>query len=141
MLVHLAEDVESVAQNLIALEFRLGPVRRALLNFKRIPVAKVVAQAIYRRAEYALGFAFIHFERANLVNQIVEYVAHVHGVQHAKSKINRELQPWLSGCRLDSIAVLEQEHAEAIETGILQRETIFRLIHAEPARTARTRRE
>src|SRR5579872_3070527 len=132
MLVHLAEHVERVPENLVALEFRLCPVRRALFNFKRIPVAQVVTQAIYRLAKYALGFAFIHFEGANLINQIIEHVSQMHGVQHAKSEINRELQPWLSGGRLDSVAVFEQENAEAVETSILQSETIFRLIHAEP---------
>src|ERR1700719_56585 len=123
MLVHLAGYIESVAQNFIALELWLGPVRRELLDLKRIPIPEVIAEPIHRLAEYALSLALRHFERANLVDQVIKYVTQVHGVQHAKSKIDCELQPRLARGCLNSIAVLEQQHAEAIEAGILQRET------------------
>ena len=141
MLVHLAEDVERVAQNLVALEFRLGPVRRALLDFERLAVFQILAQTVHRLAEHAIGFALLHFKRANLVDKIVEDVAHVHRIEHAEAEIDRELQARLAGRGLDSVAVLEQQHAEAIEAGIFQREAILGLIHAETARAAGARGE
>ena len=141
MFVHLAEHVKGVAQNLVALELGLGPVGGALFDLERVAISQVVAKAVHRLAEHAIGFALVHFKGTNLVNQIVEHVAQVHGVQHAESEIDRELQSGLARRRLDAVAVFEQQHAEAIKTGILQREAVFRLVHAEAAGTARTGRK
>jgi hypothetical protein len=141
VLMHLAEYVKRVAQNLIALEFRLRPLRSPLFNLKRIPIPEVVAKPIHCLAKHAFGLALVHFKRTNLVNQIVEHIAHMHGVQHAKSEVDREFQSRLARCRLDPIAVLEQQHSEPIEPGILQCEAILRLIHAKPARSAGPRRK
>src|SRR5260370_7625044 len=141
MLVHFAEHVDSVPQNLVALELRLGPVRSPLFDLKRIPVSKILAKSIHRLAEYTIGVALLHFKWTNLVDQVVEHVAQVHGVQHAESKVDRELQSRLARGRLDSVAVLEQQHTEAIEACVLQREAILRFIHAEAAWTTRTRRK
>src|SRR3979490_1334991 len=141
MLVHLSENIEGVPQDLVTLEFRLRPVRRPLFDFKRIPVSEVFAKPIHRLAKYPLSFAFVYFERTDLVDEVVEHVPEVHGVQHAESEVNRELQSRLPGGCLDSIAILEQQQAEAVETRVLQREAILGLIHAEAAWTARTCRE
>ena len=65
----------------------------------------------------------------------------MHGVQHPEPEIHRKLQPRLPRSRLDSVAVFEQQHSKAVEPRILQRKTVFRLIHSEPARATRTRRE
>src|ERR1700730_1616376 len=120
MLVHLAENIEGVPQDLITLEFRLRPVRRPFLDFKRIPISEVFAKPVDCLAEYALSLALVHFERTNLVDQVVEHIPEVHGVQHAESEVNRELKSWLARGRLDSIAVLEQQHAETVEARGLQ---------------------
>ncbi len=125
-----------VAQNLVALEFRLEPIRRALLDFERIAIPQVVAEPIDHFAEHAIRLALVHFERTNLVDQVVDHIAQMHGIQHAEAEVDSELQPGLAGSRLDSVAVFEQQHAEAIEAGIFQREAILRLIHAEAARAA-----
>ena len=65
----------------------------------------------------------------------------MHRVQHAETKIDGELQPRLARGRLDAVAVLEQQDAEAVESGVLQREAVLGLVHAEAARTAGAGRE
>src|ERR1700722_18772809 len=96
MLVHLAEHIESVSQNLVAFEFRLGPVRSPLFDLKRVPISEILAKPLHGLAEHALRLALIDFERANLVNQVVEHVAHVHCIEHSESEVNGELQSWFA---------------------------------------------
>ncbi len=133
MLVPLAENVEGVAQNLIVLEFRLGPVGRALLDLERVAILQVLAEAVDGFVEDAVGLALMRFVGANLIDEIVEHVAKMHGVQHAEAEIDGEFQPGLARCSFDAVAVFKEQHAEAVEAGILQREAILGLIHAEAA--------
>src|SRR5580704_15353312 len=86
--------------------------------------------------EDAISFALLYFVGTNLIDQVVKDIAQVHGIQHAESEIDGELQPGLTRGRLNAIAVLEQQHAEAVEAGVLQREAIFGFIHAEAAGAA-----
>lgn len=51
----------------------------------------------------------------------------------------RELEAGLARRGFGSVTVFEQQHPEAIEPSILQREAIFRFVHAEAARAARAR--
>src|SRR5439155_10221393 len=37
---------------------------------------------------------------------------------------------------LDAVVLLEKQHAEAVEPGVLEREPVLRLVHPEPARSA-----
>ena len=134
--MHLAENIDGVAEDLVALKFGLCPVGRDLFNFERVTVPQIMAELVDYLPEYSVGLALIHLERANLVDHVVEHVTQVHGVQHAESEVDGELQSRLARGGLDSIAVLKQQHAEAIEAGVLEREAILRLIHAEAARTA-----
>ena len=141
MLVHLAEHVKRVPQDLVALELRLGPVRRPLLDLKRIPIPEVLREHIHRLAKHALSLALLHFERTNLVDQVVAHIAQVQGVQHAESEVNGELQAGIVGCGLDGLFCLVKHKAESLIAGVLQRQPVLRLIHAEAARTARARRK
>ena len=136
VLVPLAEHVEGVAQDFVLFDFGLEPLRSALFDFERLAVAQVFAQAIHHLAEHAIGLAFIGFEGTDLVDQIVDHIAEVHGVQHAEAEVNRELQSWLAGSGFDSVTVFEQENAKAVETGILQGEAVFGFVHAETAGAA-----
>src|SRR5207248_9607156 len=129
-------NIKRVAQDLVALEFRFSPIGSDLLNLKRAAVPQIFAKPIDHFAENAIGFAFVHLIRTNLIDQIVDHVTQVHGIQHAESKINGELQPRLARGSFNSIAVFEQQHAEAVESGILQRETILGFVHSEAAGTA-----
>src|SRR6202008_179744 len=81
------------------------------------------------------------FKRPNLVNQIINHIAEMHGVEHAESEINGEFHSRLARSGLDSVTLLEQQQAEAIESRIFQRKAIFRLVHAEAARPAGPRGE
>ena len=56
-----------------------------------------------------------------------------------KPKSIGELQAGLARGGFDAVAVLEKQHAEAIEAGVLQREAILGFVHAEAARAARSR--
>src|SRR5207245_3856083 len=62
----------------------------------------------------------------------------MHGIEHAEAEIDGELQSGLSRGGLDSIAVLEQQDAEAVKAGIFQRETVLGLVHAKAARSTRS---
>jgi hypothetical protein len=136
-----AKNVEGVSQNLVVFEFRPSPVRCQLFNLESPAFLQVLAQSIHCFAKDAIRLAFFHLKRTDLVHEVVDHVAQVHRVQHSEAEINGELQPGLSGLGLNSVAVFEQQHAEPVETSILQREAIFRLIHAESARAAGTRCE
>jgi hypothetical protein len=138
VLVPLPEHVERVPQNLVVLELRLCPIGSALLDLKGLATFQVIAQAVYHLAEDPVRFAGVYFIRPNLIDEIVDDIAHVHGVQHAEAEINGELQPRFTRCGLDSVTVFEQENAETVEARILQGESIFRFVHAESARTAGT---
>src|SRR5579863_6084664 len=96
MFVHLAKHVESVPQNLVALELGLGPVWREFFNLKRVSISQVFAKSIDGLAEYALSLSLLHLEGTNLVDQVIEHVTQMHGVQHAESEIDREFQPRLA---------------------------------------------
>src|SRR3979490_280010 len=99
MLVHLSENIEGVPQDLVTLEFRLRPVRRPLFDFKRIPVSEVFAKPIHRLAKYPLSFAFVYLERTNLVDEVVEHVPEVHGVQQGALVVKWKLRSRLPrGC-------------------------------------------
>ena len=136
MFVPLAEHVRHVAKNFIVLEFRLCPVWRPFFNFERLPISQVFAQAIHHFAEHAIRLAGVRLERTNLINQVIDHVAQVHGVEHAEAEVNRELQARLARSGLDPVAIFKEEHAEAIEPGVLQRKAVFRLVHAKAARPA-----
>jgi hypothetical protein len=119
VLVPLSEDVEGVAKNLIALDLGLEPIGRALFDLEGLAIFEVLAQVVDHLVKHAIGLAFVHLIRANLVDQIVYYVAHMHGVQHAEAEVDRELQAGLARSGLDAVAILEKQHAEAVEAGVL----------------------
>src|SRR6266404_3024225 len=138
MLAPFAEHVKRVAQNFVVFELCLSPVRRQLFDLKRFAILKVGAQSIHCFAKHTIGLAFVHLKRTNLVDQVVDHVTQVHGIQHSEAKIDAELQSRLSGLGLDSVAILEQQNPEAVKARVLKRETIFGFIHSEAAWATRT---
>ncbi|MFZ0298755.1 MAG: hypothetical protein WAM13_10450 [Candidatus Sulfotelmatobacter sp.] len=139
--MHLAENVGRISEHFIALELRLEPIGRALLNLERIVIPEIVAKTIHHFPEHAVGFAFVHFKRADLVDHVVDHIAEMHSVQHSEAEINCEFQTGLAGGSLNPVAIFEEQDTKTVEAGVLQREAIFRLVHAEAARTAGTRGE
>src|SRR5208282_2767186 len=113
----------------------------ALFDLKRCAALQVFAQSIHSFAEDAVGLATIRFIGTDLVDEVVEDVAEMHGIQHCEAKINGELQARLTRGGFDAVAIFEQQNTETVEARVLQGETIFSLIHAEAARTARAGRE
>ena len=91
--------------------------------------------------KYTIGLALVHFKWTDLVNQVVNHIAKVHGIQHAEAEIDRELETGLARRGFNSIAVFEQEHAESVEAGILQCETILSFVHSKAAGTTRAGRK
>ena len=96
MLVPLTEDVEGVAQNLIALDLGLQPVGPALFYLEGLAILQIFAESLDHLVEHSIGLALVHFVGANLIDQVVDDIAEVHGVEHAETKVDRELQPGLA---------------------------------------------
>ena len=94
---------------------------------------QIFAEAVDRFAEDAVGLAFVGFEGANLIDQVVDDVAHVHGVEHAEAEVDGELESWFAGSGLDAVAVLEEQDAKAVKTRVLQGKTVLGFVHAEAA--------
>ena len=134
--MHLAEALKVFRRILLLLNFGFAHsgARSSMSNASRS--RRSSHKSIDRLAEHAVGLALVHFERTDLVDQLVDHVAQVQRIQHAHAEIDGELQPWLAAGGLDAVASLKQQHAEAVEAGILQRKAILRLIHAEAARAA-----
>ena len=134
---HLPNTLKVFRRILLLLNFGFAQSGARLFDLKRLAILQVLAEPVDHLAEDAVGLALVRFVGADLVDQVVDDVAQVHGIQHAEAEIDGELQSGLARGGLDSVAVLEQQDAEAVEAGILQRETIFGLVHAEAAGTAR----
>ena len=71
-----------------------------------------------------------------MIDEVVDHIAQMHGIQHSEAEIHGELQPRLSGRGFNPVAVLKQQDAETIEARVLQRKAVLGLVHAEAARAA-----
>ena len=89
----------------------------------------------------AVGFALVHLEGTDLVDELIDHVTEIESIQHAHAEVDGELQSGFAARGLDAVRLLEEQHAEAFEAGVLQREPILRLIHAKAARSAGARSE
>src|ERR1700676_4282107 len=83
----------------------------------------------------------MHFIRTDLISQIVHYVAQIERVEHPHSEINCELETGFSRCRFDTVVLLKQQDAKAVEPGVLQRKAILGFIHSEAAGAKRAGRK
>ena len=68
------------------------------------------------------------------VRDFIHDIAAVEGVEDAEEEIEIHLQAGFGVGLGESAGLLEQEHSEAVETRIQQRQAILGLIHAEAAR-------
>src|SRR5437868_3490140 len=120
--------------------YRAGASRGSqLFDLKRFAIFEIGAQSVHGLAKDAIRFAFVHFKRTNLINEIVDHVTQMHGVQHSEAEVDREFQSWFSRFGFDSVAIFEQQHTEAVKASILKRETVFGFIHSKAARSTGTR--
>src|SRR5205823_5348704 len=116
----------------------------ALQEIKHVEVAIALGDLrpeLTRDLYQRLYLGAINFERANLVNQVIDHIAQMHRVQHAETKVDGEFESrFARGC-FDAVAVFKQQHAEAVKSSILQRKPILGFVHAEAAWSARSRGE
>ena len=105
-------------------------------NLEGRPLAESPRQLVDRFLEYAIRFAALNLVGPDLMDQVLHRVAEMQRVEHAHPEIDGELQARLAGRGFYAFLLLEKQNAEAVEAGILQRVSVFRLIHAEAAWSA-----
>ena len=98
-------------------------------------------EVVHALVEDAVGLAGVHLERTQRVRHFVHHIAAVQRVEDAQEEIDVHLQAGLGVGLRQAAGLLEQQHAEAIEPGVAQREAVLRFIHAEAARSAGAGRE
>ena len=111
------------------------PFRQVFVVFERLALAQHGAQRVHRFVEDPIGLALFGFIGTDAEDHLVHDVAEIERIEHAHAEVHRELQPGFARGRLHAVILLEQQHAEAVEARILQSQAIFRLVHAEAART------
>src|SRR5271156_3176888 len=82
--------------------------------------------------------ALVYLERTYLIDEFVDDIPKVEGVEHSHTEVDRELQAGLTTGSFNTVRLLEQQNTKAIESRIVQRKTILRFVHAEAARPAGT---
>jgi hypothetical protein len=122
---------------LVLLEIRLRPHRRGIPDVPALAVAQRIRKRLRGLSNDAVSFTFVYLEWTNLIDQLVQHVAEVERIEHPHAEVHREFETGLAAGRLDAVRLLEEQHTEAVEAGILQREAILGLIHAEAAWAAR----
>ena len=78
----------------------------------------------------------IHFVGADGVGDFVHHVAAVQRVEDAQEEVEVHLQAGFGVGLAEAARLLEQQHAEAVETGVAQGQAILGFVHAEAARSA-----
>ncbi len=78
----------------------------------------------------------VHLVGANRVGHFVHHVAAVQRVEDAQEEVEVHLQAGFGVGLVQAAGLLEQQHAEAVETGIAQRQAILGFVHAEAAGSA-----
>ena len=75
------------------------------------------------------------------VGHFVHHVAAVQRVEDAEEEVEVHLQAGFGVGLIQAARLLEQQHAEAVESGVAQRQPVLGLVHAEAAGTAGAGRE
>jgi hypothetical protein len=79
--------------------------------------------------------------RTQPVREVLKDVPEVERIQRAESEVERELQPGFARSGCDPLVLLEEHDAKTVESRVVQRQPVLRLVHAEPTWPARSRRE
>jgi hypothetical protein len=96
---------------------------------------------IHGFVELLVRFAGIDFVGANRVSDFVQHVAAVQRVEDAQEEVQIHLQAGFGVGLAQAAGLLEQQHAEAVETRVAQRQAILGFVHAEAAGSASARGE
>ena len=86
--------------------------------------------------EHAVGLAGVHFVGPQGVGHFVHHVAAVERVEDAQEEIQVHLQAGFGVGLAQPAGLLEQQHAEAVEPRVAQRQAVLGFVHAEAARPA-----
>src|SRR5262249_25154898 len=105
----LAESAADSGKLVVLLKKGLGPFGRSFHDVPALAVAQGVGQGLRGVADHLVGLALVHFERTDLVDELVEDVAEVKGVQHAHAEIDAKLEARLAAGGLDAVGLLEQQ--------------------------------
>ncbi len=76
------------------------------------------------------------FVGADGVGHFVHHVAAVQRVENAEEEVEVHLQAGFGVGLAQAAGLLEQQHAEAVETGVAQGQAVLGFVHAEAARSA-----
>ena len=98
-------------------------------------------EQVHALVEHAVGFAWVHFVRADLIGDVIDDVADIHGIQNPEEEVEIHFQPSLGFRLVQASALLKEQHSEPVETGIPQGQPVLGLIHPEAAGPAGARRE
>lgn len=52
-----------------------------MFNLERVTMFQITTQPVHCFPEYAVGLALIDFKRTDLVDEVIEHVTEMHGVQ------------------------------------------------------------
>ena len=108
----------------------------ARFELPRLLLAEDFVQVVHAVVERLIGGAGFDFVRTERVGHLVHHVAAVQRVQDAEEEVEVHLQAGFGVGLREAARLLEQQHAEAVEPGVAQRQAVFRLVHAEAAGTA-----
>src|ERR1700752_3116319 len=120
---------------------RQRPFRRRILDVPPLAIPQRVRKRLDRIMDHLIRLALFQLKGPDLIHQLIDHVAQVQRVQHTHAEIYTELESRLSARSLYAVSLLEQQHTEAIEPGVLQRKAVFSLVPAEAPRATRAGRE
>ena len=75
----------------------------------------------------------IHFERTDLIGDVVNDVTDVQGVEETQEEVEVHFQAGFRFGLVQPARLLKQQHAEAIKSRVAQRQTILGFVHSEAA--------
>ena len=112
--------------------------QRGELAFQRVGplAAHDFLKHVQALVEDAVGFARVHFVRADLIGNVVDDVADVQGVQDVEEEVEVHFQAGFRFRLVQSARLLKQQHAESIKARVAQCQAILGFVHAEAAGAA-----
>ncbi len=111
-------------------------LRHAFVELPRALLAEDFVHVVHGFVEDAVGLAGVHFVGTNRVGHFVHHVAAVERVEDAEEEVEVHLQAGFGVGLVQAARLLEQQHAEPVETRVAQRQAVLGFVHAEAARAA-----
>ena len=93
-------------------------------------------EVVHRLVEDVVGLPGVDLVRPQRVRDFVHHVAAVQRIQDAEEEVEIHLEAGLGVGLAQPARLLEQQHAEAVEPGVAERQPVFGFIHTETAGAA-----